>query len=149
VSKIPIRGAIVSAALTAAVFAPVLRDPPRDSFPLSTYPMFTAPRERVWVHVVVGLDAQGGELRLGPAALATDEVMQASQTVARAVRRGKKARRALCAEVAARVPELAPRIVRVEVRSLQFDSVGYFTRPDEGPLQSKRRARCAVVRGDS
>ncbi len=138
---------LVSALVIAAAIWPALRDPPRDSFPLSNYPMFSSVRGKPWVHIVVGFDAEGREHRIGPRLIASAEVMQASETVRKAIRR-KQARR-LCEQVAARVadePELAS-VVRLELQSRRFDPLTYFV--DEAgktPLRTRRRASCEVPR---
>ncbi|MDH3607506.1 MAG: hypothetical protein OER12_10990, partial [Acidimicrobiia bacterium] len=58
---------VVSAAIVLAVAAPVLGSPFRDSFPLSTYPMFSVARpQQATVNSAVGFDIAGGELTLRP-----------------------------------------------------------------------------------
>lgn len=138
---------VISALVIAATVWPALQDPPRDSFPLSTYPMFSSVRDQPWIHVIVGFTADGGQRRIGPELIANAEVMQAAQTVHQAIRR--KRAKALCAEVAERVaerPELAE-VVRLEVQSRQFDPRTYFTSESgRTPLRMRRRARCEVAR---
>lgn len=138
---------IFSALLIGATVWPALREPPRDSFPLSTYPMFSSVRERPWVDVIVGFDAEGRERRISPELVANPEVMQAAQTISKAVRRKQAAM--LCEQVAAQVGE-APKyaeVTRLEVQSRQFDPRTYFV--DEAgkvPLRLRRRASCEVRR---
>src|SRR5690606_8698676 len=90
---------IVSAVFIAATLWPLAWEPARDSFPLSPYPMFSSVRERPWIDVVVGFDAEGRERRIGPKLIANAEVMQAAQTVSQAIRR--KQAPSLCEQVAA------------------------------------------------
>jgi hypothetical protein len=138
---------LISLLVVAATVWPALRDPPRDSFPLSTYPMFSSLRETAWVHVVVGFDADGGEHRVAPKMIANAEVMQAAQTIAKAVRRKQVG--GLCAQVAERVGSSGDYagLVRLEVQSRQFDPRTYFTSADGAtPLRLRRRARCEVTR---
>jgi hypothetical protein len=138
---------LVSALLIAATVWPALRDPPRDSFPLSTYPMFSSLRERPWIHVVVGFDADGREHRIGPELVANAEVMQAAQTVSKAIKR--KQARGLCEHIAARVGESLAHthVVRLEVQSRQFDPRAYFvSETGKVPLRLRRRASCEVSR---
>jgi len=141
---------LVSLILVGLTVSPALREQPYDSFPLSTYPMFSIVRKISWIHVVVGFDEAGQEYKIAPRYVANFEVMQAAQTIRREIR----ARRAdaLCEEVAARVATssgLAP-VVRVEVQSRQFDPARYFV-DDDGrvPIRLKRRARCRVPREGS
>jgi hypothetical protein len=131
----------------ALMVVPTLRDPPVDSFPLSTYPMFSTRRSNPWVHTAVGVAASGVEERLGPALIAgSHEVMQAAQTVRNSIRGGRGTRRALCAEIAQRVAQSPAhdKIVEIEIISLRFDPVAYFTDPPPQPLRRKRRAHCPV-----
>jgi hypothetical protein len=138
---------LVSVLVIAATVWPAFRDPPRDSFPLSTYPMFSSVREQPWIDVIVGFTADDGQRRIGPELVANAEVMQAAQTVRQAIRR--KRAKALCAHVAERVgeqPELVD-VVRLEVQSRQFDPRTYFTQESgRTPLRTRRRARCEVPR---
>lgn len=134
-----------SVALLALVLAPLARE--RDSFPLSSYPMFSSVRTKPWISVVVGRDAQGEQRPIPPTLVANAEVMQAAQTIANAVKR--KQAEQLCERVATRVasePAWAD-VVSIEVQSRQFDPLTYFT-SDEGrtPLRVRRRARCEVPR---
>jgi hypothetical protein len=138
---------IISALFVAATLWPLAWDPARDSFPLSPYPMFSSIRERPWIDVVVGFDADGRERRIGPKLIANAEVMQAAQTVSQAIRR--KQAGSLCEQVAARVSRDSDytNVVRLEVQSRQFDPRTYFV-DDAGkvPLRLRRRARCEVRR---
>jgi hypothetical protein len=138
---------LFSAIVIGATGWPALRDPPRDSFPLSTYPMFSTVREAAWIHVVVGFDGEGRERAIPPSMIANAEVMQAAQTIAIAV--GKWRARGLCAEVAERVAR-APRyadVVRLEVQSRKLDPLTYFSDPDgDEPARVRRRAACEVPR---
>jgi hypothetical protein len=139
---------LVSVVIVAATVWPALRDPPRDSFPLSNYPMFSAKRGVAWLDVVVGFDAAGESRPIPPRLVASFEVMQASETIRHAVRR-RQARR-LCDDVAARVAadERHADVVRLEVQSRRFDPATYFA--DAGgraPSKLRVRARCAVGSG--
>lgn len=130
--------------LGAAVW-PALGEPPRDSFPLSTYPMFSTLRGQAWLDVIVGFDTNDHERPIPPRLVANVEVMQAAQTIRIAVR--KRRPKLLCEQVAARVaadPEFT-QIVRLEVQSRRFDPLTYFVTADgKAPLKLRRRARCAV-----
>ena len=91
---------LVSLVLIALTLWPALREQPYDSFPLSTFPMFSTVRKTSYIHVIVGFDAQGEERKIPPQLVANFEVMQAAQTVRRAIR-SKRAKQ-LCEEVAAK-----------------------------------------------
>lgn len=137
---------LVSVVFIALSLWPALRDPPEDSFPLSTYPMFSTVRKTTWLHVVVGYDAAGEEYKIPPPLVANFEVMQAAQTIRKAIRR-KRAKQ-LCEEVAAKVAGRPgyTEVVRLEVQSRLLDPRSYFTPGGEVPKKIKRRARCELVR---
>lgn len=139
---------LVLVGLALVVAWPALRQPPRDGFPLSTYPMFASDRGRTSVvATAVGVTSDGGRVRLSPEALAgTDEPMLAVSTARRAVRRGSAA--AWCEEVAGRLARGAPhdgdeRPVEVEAVVETHDAVAYFA-DDADPLSEDVRSRCAV-----
>lgn len=136
---------IFSVLVVAATLSPALREPPVDSFPLSTYPMFSSVPKTAWLDVIVGFDAAGSEHRIPPQLVANIEVMQAAETIRRAVRQRRAPQ--LCAEVAARVavdPDFA-HVVRLEVQRRKLDPLTYFTSPpNERLLDLRRRARCEV-----
>ena len=143
---------ILTAFLIGAVLWPLAADDVRrdDSFPLSTYPMFSQPRARevTIVHLVaIGPDA--AERVLGPPWIGERHVTAAARRFRRAVR--KKRAGALCEEATARLraapgavlPEgLLPGTV-LEVRADRFDAVAYFG-GRRSPLRSKVHARCSV-----
>ena len=81
----------VSFVLLGATLSPLARHPDDDSFPLSTYPMFSheRPRELVMVHAL-GLDAQGERMPLPPMISAGNrEVLQSMATLQQAVSAGR------------------------------------------------------------
>jgi len=140
--------ALASIALCAAVLAPAVRAPDDDSFPLSTYPMFAAPRPRELAMVSARGVARDGQPRtLSPAHVGTGEVMQAFATIQRAAAAGPDERSALCAAIAARVAgdaDLAD-VVAVEIVSGAYDAVetvaGSAAAGRDAPL-----VRCQVER---
>ena len=123
------------------ILSPLLRAPGNDTYPLSTYPMFTSDRGPVQdFATVVGIDEAGSVLRLSPDLIAgTDEVMLASVTVERAVARGRV--EGLCEEVAARVDQP---IVEIVVRTETVDLVGHIV-DDIQALSITEHVRCAVA----
>jgi len=139
----------VTVVAAVAVLIPLVRDPGNDSFPLSTYPMFTSTREPVaTIDVVAGVSAAGTDERLSPELIAgTDEVIQAAALVGRAVRAGPAGTARLCRDVAARVAEgsAGGDLVDIEVRTDAYDTVAWF-RGQREPLQSRMHAHCQVPR---
>lgn len=141
------RAAALMAAVVAGVLWPVVRQPPRDSFPLSTYPMFSFPREPVVdIDVAVGVTATGSDVRLGPELIAdTDEVIQAGAVVRRAVAGGGDATGALCVTIADRVAGSDIDADGVEVRTDRYDAVAWYRDLDQ-PLATTLHAACPVRR---
>jgi hypothetical protein len=137
--------ATFSAGLLLAVLWPIMRDPPRDGFPLSNYPMFSHGRrsaESEIVHVV-GWSREGRHRPVPPELLGTEEVMQAHQTVRVAIGRGHA--RELCQRTADRVradPGHAD-LERLEVRTDVYDAIAYFT-GDTKPRATRIHARCPI-----
>ena len=137
------RAVLVSAVVLVAVALPGMRllvdRESGDGFPLSTFPMFTEDHGRVLeLPTVVAVTATGVE-RLSPAEIAgTDQVVQAWETVRRAVERGRDAARELCDEVAGRVDGPASLAVVVE----RYDILAWAAHPSDPPQNRRTVARC-------
>jgi hypothetical protein len=140
-----VRRAVVilfSLTMVALVVWPVTTSPPRDSFPLSNYPMFARdrPTETTFATVVV-VDPDGTVTRLSPREIGgTDQVIQAAATVSRAVRAGDAD--ALCAEVLERRGDDIGH-GRLEVISERYDTVAWFD-GDEVPIERTVHATCGA-----
>jgi hypothetical protein len=122
----------------AAVISPALRD--RDSFPLSTYPMYAFAREdEAVISTAVGIDAAGTVSRLSlPAIADTDDPLIAESLVARSIEGGRAS--TLCSEIAARAPA---GLASIEVVSERHDLVPQAA--GQGSLVERIvHARCAV-----
>ncbi len=141
----PALRSLFGVALALAVAAPALRDAEKDSFPLSTYPMFARVLNKPRLTYAEGVTAAGKATRLPPAVIANDEPMQAMRTLRQTAEQGKRALKRLCASIASRVaaePAYAElRTVRI-VRS-QFDPVRYFE-VEPAPESTERLVQCAV-----
>lgn len=134
--------------LIAAVASPAFGDPPRDSYPLSTYPMFSQKRRAPVLYFAEGIMADGRRVRLPPDLVANAEVMQAVASVKRAVLGGEESSEQLCSAAAQRVsasPDHAG-VVRVELVGASFDPIGYFVNGEE-PRERTVHHACAVRRG--
>lgn len=138
--------AALTLVVAALLLSPVVRTPPVDSFPLSTFPMFSNLIEPVVdIDFVVGIDESGGTVTLDPETIAgTDEIIVAGSIVRQAVRGGTTALALLCAEVAVRAAE-RDGIVAIEVRTDRVDAIGWYSGKRE-PLSSITQHRCAVAR---
>ena len=129
---------MVVLAVLLAVLSPAVRG--RDSFPLSTYPMYAETRgEVVSISTAVGVDATGHRRPLSLRAIAaTDDPLIAESTVDDAIRGGRAD--ALCALIAGRV---GPDVTRVEVVDERHDVVARaLGRPSL--VHRSVRASCAV-----
>ena len=139
-----VRAVVVAVAALFAVLWPVVRQPQVDSFPLSTYPMFTHVRPRVTaVDVAVGVDRTGRDVPLDPGLVGgTIEVIQAAATVGASIRHGTATE--LCEEIAGRVAGGGrTEVVEVVVVTDRYDVVAALT---DGAPQAQRsvHARCEV-----
>lgn len=133
--------------LVAATAAPGFGDPGKDSYPFSTYPMFARPRGKALVYFAEGINGPGAAVRIRPELVANDEVMQASQSIRRAVFAGGRTLALFCDRIALRVlaaPEHAD-VLTIQIVGARFDPLKYF---DVGPEPQEREVhqRCLVPR---
>ena len=130
--------------LAAAVASPALRDS-KDSYPLSTYPMFAAKRDNPRLYVAEAVSVDGSRARLAPDFLGTDEVMQAAVVVRRAVRASEQRTQQLCEDIAERVRQ-SQRLASarfIELTSAEYDPVAYFVSRAQ-PEHPALHFRCPV-----
>lgn len=126
---------------------PAWREPAVDSYPLSTYPMFSHRRGQPWLHRMVALDRNRNQTPLPPRLVANAETLQAAASIRRAVVDGKDAMRTLCHEVAARVatdPDFTE-ASSLQIQAVRYDPVDYFVR-GKFPIASETLMRCPVRR---
>lgn len=144
----------LSALVIGAVLSPLRldpQDPKQDSFPLSTYPMFSYDRGRIAsVTVALARGPGGYEQAVPPSFVATSETMQAMKTIAKSVRAGGRRARDLCESIAERVaesddPVFAPATEVAFVRNT-VDSIDYLS-GDRAPRERRYHVRCVVRRG--
>ena len=143
----------LSAIVLAAVLSPLRvdpQDPAQDSFPLSTYPMFSYDRGReasVTIALAVGRD--GYEAAIPPSFVATSETMQAMKTLAKSVRAGGERARELCRAIAERVASspdpVFARATHVTFVRATYDSIDYLA-GKRVPLAREVHMRCRVPR---
>ncbi|MFP4513869.1 MAG: hypothetical protein ACLFRV_13055 [Acidimicrobiales bacterium] len=138
-----------AAVIVAAMVAPAVLDPPRDGFPLSTYPMFAFDRGSVTsVTTAVGVTDADERVRLSPYLLAgADEAILAVRTARIAVAEENPDR--WCEEVASRVAALpgavvsSERVVTIEVVTETHDAVATLAGTAE-PLRVVPHVTCPV-----
>jgi hypothetical protein len=126
--------------VVALVLSPVVRG--RDSFPLSTYPMYAETRGRtVTVSTAVRRDGRGTVHRLSLGAIAgTDDPLLAESAIANAIAHGQADE--LCAEIAGRLsPDV--RGDAVEIVEERHDAVAAAA-GEESVLHRRLVARCSV-----
>ncbi|QQR90005.1 MAG: hypothetical protein IPJ88_17920 [Myxococcales bacterium] len=138
---------VFSSLIVALVLVPLLYAPLQDSYPLSSYPMFSVERDKPWVRHMRAVDTQGRSKRLPPHMIANEEVMQAAVLVNRAVNDGPEQCIALCQRVSSRLRERSEWALskRIEIVSEQFDAVQYFLPTGKHQsLQSVVDCQCKV-----
>jgi hypothetical protein len=140
------RRAWTAAALVIALTGviPVALD--RDSFPLSTFPMFSADIDSTQsIATAVAVASDGSTVRLVPDVIAgTSIVNQAVTVVADAIATGRADR--LCTDIAGRVAAGAPTdAVAVEVVTETYDAPAWFDGHRQ-PVARQVHARCEVPR---
>ncbi|MDG2112946.1 MAG: hypothetical protein P8N02_10075 [Actinomycetota bacterium] len=152
------RAMIISLLLAGLVLWPIVRRPLPDSFPHSTYPMFSENREPVAdIELALGQDIDGADISLSPELIAgTEEVIVAGSLIRTTVRSGEARVVDLCHSIAARIadtdrsdiarPDIAaPQIVEVVIRTDRLDAVAWFA-GDRTPLSSTVHGSCEVTR---
>lgn len=142
---------VIGLGFLVALAAPAFRDPPRDSFPLSEYPMFSRGRPDTELVLVqaLGVGARGERTPLPPRISAeTYEVLQSMAVLARAVSGGGEASAAYCRVIAERLRgaegDLGEARV-VELVTSRFDVIRYYDGAP-APLSREVHARCEVPR---
>lgn len=145
-------GAAVSLALTGLVGWPALLDPSEDSFPLSTYPMFSHARTDPSLVLTQALAVMPDETRKPlPPKLSSgnEEVIQSMRIIADNTHGGSKRAEQFCRDIASRVraTNRSPwsETVAIELARTHFDTVAYF---EEAPVPLDRRIlhRCPIAR---
>jgi hypothetical protein len=142
---------VVSAVVIGAVLWPLTWDANRDSFPLSSYPMFAHGRRSAELRAVyaVATDARGERRYVPPRLVANREVLQARAVLDRAGRGGRKGAALLCGEIAGRIAADGgggPFADAIEVRIIRgrHDAGVYF---DSGALGSEKVLASCPIEG--
>ena len=143
---------VVSIAVLGAVLWPLGWTSGRDSFPLSSYPMFAHGRRSAELRAIyaVATDGRGERRYVPPELVANREVLQARAVLDRAARGGKRGSALLCGEIAGRIAAGAggdpfAGAAFVQILRGKHDAGVYF---DTGVLGSEKLlARCPVERG--
>ncbi|MDP8925150.1 MAG: hypothetical protein M3O34_20080 [Chloroflexota bacterium] len=140
-----------SVLMIGAVLSPIVQNwrvDPRDDFPLSYYPMFTADRsERVRVTYLRGLDGQGNPIKIRYTFAGTGGLNQVHSQIKKTVRRGGAAE--LCRSVASGVARRNGRpladVVTTQIVTGTYKASDYFA-GNTTPLAERVHASCQVER---
>ena len=138
----------VGVVMLVAVLSPAARPQDADSFPLSTYPMFSRRLDQPRLDRFVGRTQEGDLVLLAPRLLGTREPLQAASIARRAATGPKHERQAACIDVARRIaadPTLA-HVVTVEVLRERWRLETFDGRSVPEPMTRARRAGCEVPR---
>jgi len=148
--SVPIRQRVFAyafaALVTGAMAWPAFIDPADDSFPLSTFPMFShyRPKEMTVTHAL-GVTRDGGRRPLPPLISAGNRgVLQSQVSVIRGIQTDAAG---YCREVVERVKASDEHddIVAVELATSLFDTIAYFESSSD-PLDRRVHMRCEVDR---
>ena len=139
---------VLSSVLLLAMLAPAFRDPADDSFPFSTFPMFSRARKRTEaVTSALAVSADGTETVVPAAYIANSEPMQAVATLQRTVSAGRKSAGVLCSGIAERLAHSDdPRLAgakQVLITTRDVDAIAYLAGHTESS-GGKVHARCDV-----
>ena len=144
-------GAAVSLVVAILVAMPAFSEPSEDSFPLSTFPMFSrAKRDPGLVVTQVLAVLPDGTREPLPPELATGnvEVIQTLRMIRDEVYGGRDRATAFCQDIAARVRNADDEHWRqakgIEIARSHFDTVAYFETGPQ-PVTRKVLERCAVA----
>jgi hypothetical protein len=126
----------VTVAIVLAVLSPLVRSPRWDSFPISSFPMFSRGDlgEVMSLSHVVSVDARGDRKPVAPALVGSPEPMIAMAIAASNIARGSAAE--LCRRVAERIRDASA----IEVVTSTYDMRSYFR--DHQPIARTVHARC-------
>jgi len=144
--------AVFSILMICAVLSPIIqnwRSKPKDSFPLSYYPMFSKKRSQTeHVTYLVGLDAKG-ERHIIPYRFAGTGGMNQVRKQIRKFARRKETAAARCQAIAEKVAQREGTryadLVAVQIVTGEYRRADYFTSAKR-PLEEKVHASCAVER---
>jgi hypothetical protein len=135
----------ITVVVLALVFSPVVRPGQPDSYPLSTYPMFSFDRGRESaLPTAVGITSDEQQRRLSPELISGGyEPIRAFATVETSIANGDTAD--LCLEIARRTAQRrVPDVVAIEVVTEVHDVVAWFDGHKE-PSTRIVHARCALA----
>lgn len=137
--------AIVTSIVVVIGVVPLVLD--RDSYPLSTYPMFSSRRTAIEpVHTAVLVDSEGEVTRLSPTQISgNDEVIIAAQLVYESI--GRDGGVILCDDISRRIVEPSTRGATIEIVTERYDAIAWYE-GRRSPISRVVHASCAVPGAD-
>jgi hypothetical protein len=138
---------LIGAGIVAVIgVVPLVLD--RDSYPLSTYPMFSSRRTSIEpVHTAVLVDSDGTIDRLSPTQISgNDEVIIAAQLVYESI--GHDGGVILCDDIARRIGGANTEGSTVEIVTERFDAIDWYE-GRRSPISRVVHATCRVSGVDS
>lgn len=137
----------VSLLLFGAVLAPLTWAAGDDSYPLSSYPMFSHGRTSSEASIthVVAVGRMGERMVVPPHEIASSTVMQTLVTIQRSVDAGPASTKRFCRDIAKRLaasndPRLRDSIA-IEIETARIDAIAYLG-GNTTPLTRTLHARC-------
>lgn len=140
-----VRAWLVAAAVVVAGVYPMAWPQGRDSFPLSSYPMFATVRDDVDVELVIALGTGAeGARPLPTEATGHRHLTQAVRALSGAVRRGGDHPQRICEEAAAWAEEHEPDVGQVSIVTASFDALDFLRDGERQPTTVLEHSTCAV-----
>ena len=145
---------LVTLLVCGAVLSPIaenFKEPPRDDFPLSWYPMFARPRPTWETPVyVVGVDPDGKRQKLSQVWWTAGGFNQGATQLIQAAQAGKSKLAPLCERIAKKVakkksPELEG-VVEVAILRGKYSLDRWFREGNHQPEREEELQRCTVER---
>ena len=134
----------VAAAVVVASVYPMTWPEGRDSFPVSSHPMFSGRRTDADVRLVVALgEGPGGTETLPTEATGHRHLTQAVRALSEAVDDGRDRPRRLCEDVATWVQEHRPSVEQVRIVTARFDGLALLRHGDRTATVLAEHASCA------
>lgn len=135
---------VVAVAVVVASVYPMTWPQGRDSFPVSSHPMFSGIRTDADVRLVVALgEGPGGTEALPTEATGHRHLTQAVRALSEAIGDGGDRPGLLCADVAAWVQEHRPTVERVRIVTARFDGLALLRHGDRTASVLAEHASCA------
>jgi hypothetical protein len=144
----------LSIGIVALVFLPIAENSrwrPRDSFPLSYYPMFSSARPEVLeVTYVVGIDADGNRSLIHHRYVGSGGLNQIRKQLKRTVKQGPENSQALCQSIARNVArrDRMRELCEVRIVTGKYRPADRFLLGIAQPLEETIHASCAVERDE-